>query len=455
MTSSKTLPAAYAARMQALLGADYAAYCNSLAQPAVTALRVNTTKIDVAHFLKIFDRALERISWTTDGFYCQDDSALGLHPYYHAGLFYIQEASAMAPVATMHPAADDSVLDLCAAPGGKSTQIAAKLSADGLIVVNDISASRLRAAVHHIERLGIKQAFVMAETVDRLIDSGVANFSKILVDAPCSGEGMFRKDPKLIDHWRADSAAHYAAIQGDLIKKAFALLARGGELTYSTCTFNALENEAVIADLLKAQPTAQLVAIDDERFSAAIACDDLPATAQCARLYPHRLRGEGHFIGRIKRLDGAVEGVATTDLNEPPDALKRFMAAVLREPLTGHFKMIGDQVYLLPRRALNTAGLRVLRSGWLLGKIKGARFDPAHSFALGLTIEQIKQPLKLTLHDSAVIKYLKCESIAVDASLTGWQVVTVDGFPLGWGKAQRGILKNKYPAHLRLMRTGQ
>ncbi len=402
MTNSKPLPQAYIERMQALLADDFADYQAALSQPAPTALRVNTTKVDVARFLQLFDRRLEPIGWTSDGFYCQDDRG-----------------------------------------------------ENGLIVSNDISASRLKATIHHIERLGIKQAFVMAESVDRLSASALGIFDKILVDAPCSGEGMFRKDPKLIDHWQEDSAAHYAAIQKDLLKKAFKLLKGDGELTYSTCTFTPLENECVIASFLQVEANAVLLAVDNKDFSAAVNCPDLPTTTRCARLYPHRLKGEGHFIARVKRLDGQAVNYSRLAPNQPPEPLKVFMANVLSKPLTGHFKTIGQQVYLLPERALDTTGLRVLRSGWLLGKIKGDKFEPAHSFALGLTIDQIKQPLKLNLNDAAVIKYLKCESLSIDAALTGWLVVTVDGFPLGWGKAQRGRLKNKYPAHLRLMRAGR
>ncbi len=431
MTNCSALPRAYIERMQTLLGAAYANYEKVFNQSPITAIRINTTKVDVAHFLQLFDRELEPISWTTDGFYCRDDRDLALHPYYHAGLFYIQEASAMAPVATMKVATDDVVLDLCAAPGGKTMQIT------------------------HIERLGIKQAFVMAENIDRLLASAIGNFDKVLVDAPCSGEGMFRKDPRLIDHWQEDSATYYAAIQGDLLKKAFALLRLDGELTYSTCTFAPLENECVIGKLLQADVNATLLAVDNDTFSDGLSCPELPILTKCARLYPHLLKGEGHFIARLKRLDGEVVKRSNTLANEPPEPLKEFMAAVLTKPLYGHFKTIGNQVYLLPNRAIDTRGLRVLRSGWLLGKIKGKRFEPAHSFALGLTIDQIKQPLRLKLTDDDVIKYLKCQSIDIDSTLTGWCVVTVDGFPLGWGKAQRGQLKNKYPAHLRLMRAGR
>ncbi len=452
---SKRLPAAYQTRMRTLLKDDYNAYIAGLAKPAHSALRVNTSKVDVARFLEIFNHNLEPVSWTRDGFYIADARDLGLHPYYHAGLFYIQEASAMAPVATMKLANDAAVLDLCAAPGGKAVQISNALSSNGLVVVNDISASRLKAAVHHIERMGIKNAIVMAESVDRLIEKSINGFDHILVDAPCSGEGMFRKDPKLIDHWQDDSNEQYAAIQKDLATKACQLLNQNGELTYSTCTFSPLENEQVIAQLLNDDKTMSIVVIEQPEFSRGIACQNMPETVKCARLYPHLIAGEGHFVARLKCLDGFSRTVQQNVPIKPPAALQEFFDTVLKRPLVGHFKTINHQVYLLPNKSFDTAGLRVLRSGWLLGKLKGDRFEPAHSFAMGLKAEQVKQTVNLSLDDERVIKYLKCESLAIDSSLSGWCLVAVDGFPLGWGKAVRGKLKNKYPAHLRLVRTAQ
>ncbi len=455
MKNKPVLPAAYQQRMAALLAGDYSAYVAALEQPPNAALRVNTAKVDVDHFLEIFDRELQPVAWTHDGFYVADARDLGLHPYYHAGLFYIQEASAMAPVATMCLPPAAVVLDLCAAPGGKAVQISNAISSEGLVVVNDISASRLKLAVHHIERMGIKNAIVLAESVDRLIEKSISGFDHILVDAPCSGEGMFRKDPKLIDHWRVDSATEYAAIQSDLVTKACRLLNRNGELTYSTCTFTPLENEHIVAGLLSADPTMSIVAIDQPIFSSGIACQQAPETVKCVRLYPHLLRGEGHFVARLKRAQGLANSLQTSEPNTPPKPLQEFIESVLRQPLSGHFKTIGDKVYLMPKKTFDTTGLRVLRSGWLLGKIKANRFEPAHSFAKGLTAEQVKQTINLSLGDTAVIKYLKCESIEIDSKLSGWCLVTIDGFALGWGKAARGKLKNKYPPHLRLTRVGQ
>ncbi len=455
MKSKLVLPTTYQTRMRDLLADDYAAYLASLEQPACCALRVNTNKVTVAQFLKIFDRDLQPVGWTSDGFYVDDASDLGLHPYYHAGLFYIQEASAMAPVATMQLADNAIVLDLCAAPGGKAVQISNALSSDGLVVVNDISASRLKIAVHHIERMGIKNAIVTAENIDRLIEKSSAGFDHILVDAPCSGEGMFRKEPKLADHWQADSNEKYAAIQQDLALKARQLLNRHGELTYSTCTFSPIENEQVIARLLNDDSALDIVTINQPVFCAGIACQNAPETVKCARLYPHVVAGEGHFVARLKCRNGISRAVQINAPTNPPAVVQEFFDKVLMQPLIGHFKIINHQVYLLPSRAFDTTGLRVLRSGWLLGKLKGNRFEPAHSFAMGLTAEQVKQTVKLSLDDKRVIKYLKCESLEVDSGLSGWCLVTIDGFSLGWGKAARGKLKNKYPAHLRLVRTAR
>ncbi|NOU67338.1 rRNA cytosine-C5-methyltransferase [Paenibacillus sp. LMG 31461] len=306
---AKQLPPLFREKMIDLLGKEeFEQFLASYDEPRVYGLRVNTGKVERAEFLEKSPFHLTTIPWVSDGFYYQEGERPGKHPYYHAGLYYIQEPSAMAPVELLEIKPGERVLDLCAAPGGKSTQIAAKLQGEGVLVVNDIHSDRVKALVKNLELLGVRNAVVLNEKPERMLTAFQGYFDKILIDAPCSGEGMFRKEEEMMGQWERHSVQEFAAMQRELLAQAAVMLAPGGRIVYSTCTFSPEENEAQIAEFLDKHPAFDVVPIDGfspgrpdwlrEPWCEADAYSSKArdAVAGTARLWPHKLRGEGHFL---------------------------------------------------------------------------------------------------------------------------------------------------------------
>lgn len=308
------LPLAFLERMQTLLREEYDSFLSSYDKPKYVGIRVNTLKIEVDEFLEISPFELKPIPWCTTGFYVDENVKPGKHPYYHAGLYYIQEPSAMSPAEALNVEPGDRVLDLCAAPGGKSTQIAAKLQGKGVLVTNDISADRTKALAKNIELYGVRNAVVLNETPERIAKSFPHYFNKIVIDAPCSGEGMFRKDEDMIRQWEKHSVAKCTLMQRDILRTAASLLAPGGTIVYSTCTFAPEENEGMIAEFLLNHDEFEVVPLPvDSGFSrgrpewisdpmeGGDIPDDIKAqTAGCGRLWPHKIEGEGHFLAVLR-----------------------------------------------------------------------------------------------------------------------------------------------------------
>ncbi|AZK47991.1 RsmB/NOP family class I SAM-dependent RNA methyltransferase [Paenibacillus lentus] len=320
------IPNAFLERMQQLLGSDYDAFRSSYDNPRYVGIRVNTLKISVSSFLRISPFELKPVPWCSTGFYVQTDLKPGKHPYYHAGLYYIQEPSAMAPVELLDVVPGEKVLDLCAAPGGKSTQIAAKLQGEGLLVTNDINAERTRALAKNMELYGVRSAVVLNEAPEHIARSFPAYFDKILIDAPCSGEGMFRKDEDMARQWEVHSTSKCTVMQHDLLNSAAVMLAPGGRIVYSTCTFAPEENEAMIARFLDQHADFELVPLPQElgfapgrpewlyRLNAeggdaVFSSQAASLTAQCGRLWPHLIEGEGHFLAVLQQKSEASSAV--------------------------------------------------------------------------------------------------------------------------------------------------
>ena len=436
------LPLEYTEKMKALLGEEYDAYLASFAEGRFFGLRANTLKL-AAEALRekgVFD--LTPVPWCESGFYYEGDARPAKHPYYHAGLYYLQEPSAMSPGAVLPIEEGDIVLDLCAAPGGKTTQLAARLKGTGLLVANDISAGRAKTLLKNVELMGIRNAIVMSETPERIGERLPGFFDKILVDAPCSGEGMFRKEPDMVKSWDGKMLEFCRTEQAKILEACTPMLKAGGMLLYSTCTFSPEENEKSIGDFLERHGEFELVPIEKKNGFA----PGLPPYEACARLYPHKLKGEGHFLAllRKKEADGG-KAVPTEDgkWTKEMDAFGDFAKDVLRELPKRVYKIFGDGLYLLPKETPRLEKLRVLRTGWLLGTLKKNRFEPSQAFAMGLKKEEVKRVADFPLADDRVIRYLKGETVEA-AGEDGWTLVCVDGFPLGWAKAQKGRLKNKY-----------
>ena len=411
-------------------------------QPAKVSVRMNPFKRN-----RTFEGS--RIPWNSHGILLPERPKFTLDPYLHGGAYYVQDSSSMFVGHMFRKILSGRnfprpvrVLDLCAAPGGKTTQLAARLNGTGLLVANDISAGRAKTLLKNVELMGIRNAIVMSETPEKIANRLPAFFDKILVDAPCSGEGMFRKEPDMVKSWDEKMLEFCQTEQAKILEACAPMLKAGGMLLYSTCTFSPEENEKSIGDFLENHPEFELVEIPKENgFVSGLA----PFEA-CARLYPHKLKGEGHFLAllRKKETDGAKpvpaeEGKWTKQM----DAFADFAKDVLKEMPKGIYKIYGDGLYLLPEGTPKLDKLRVLRTGWMLGTLKKDRFEPTQAFAMGLKKEEVKNVVDFPLEDDRVIRYLKGETVEGEGK-DGWTLVCVDGFPLGWAKMQKGRLKNKY-----------
>ena len=436
------LPQEFTDNMKELLKDEFDDYMSCLDKPVTHSLRINTNKISINDFLKINPFNLKKIAWTTDGFYYDDNDLVSKHPYYHAGLYYLQEASAMLPAETLPIEENDIVLDACAAPGGKSLKLANRLNNTGVLISNDISSSRAQVLLNTLESCGIKNSYIMAEDITKLTQLDNC-FDKILVDAPCSGEGMFRKDPSLIKSWLEKNNNYYQPIQKQILDKAVTMLKPGGIIVYSTCTFSKKENEDVIEYILDKYSDLEVLPIKKlEGFEDGLT----QKTRACVRLYPHKVNGEGHFVAMLKK-NGESKKDTKTNNNDKPEILP---SEINMDFNNGIFINRDNRLYFEPLHDLNLNGLRIMRSGLLLGEYKHDKFEMSHALARALKYNEYNNVLNFPLDDNRVIKYLKCETLDVkDKYLDKTVLVCVDKYPLGFGIINKGILKNKYPANNR------
>ncbi|MGO0062430.1 RsmF rRNA methyltransferase first C-terminal domain-containing protein [Brevibacillus fluminis] len=474
----KALPQRFVQRMESLLDNQYDAFLHSYTLPAWQGLRVNPLKLshDSGHLQASLPFSLTPVPWCPTGFTYAGEERPGKHPYHACGLYYLQEPSAMAAAEALDVLPGDTILDLCAAPGGKSTQIAGMMQGKGLLVTNEIHPARVKALAENIERLGVTNAIVTNETPERLMERFPLFFDHILVDAPCSGEGMFRKLPEAIEDWSEDKVAECGRMQQDILEAAAHMLKPGGVLVYSTCTFAPLENEQSIASFLLRHPEFAIESINHHALfspgEADWAAPPLPALRQTARLWPHRLHGEGHYIARIRKqsqegiqgIDGdAPVQVAAKKQKKPAKPAAGLAEAIglwnefAREALPGlslastdpsAYILFGEQLYMLPQGFIDLSGIKVARAGWHLGTVKKGRFEPSHALALGCRPADAARTADFAASDADVLRYLKGESLTRSGQ-NGWTIVTVDGFALGWGKQVDEQLKNHYPKGLR------
>ena len=445
------LPVAFCDEMKRILGDEYEDYLKSMEGTRKFGLRVNTAKISVEDFLKISPFELTPIPYVKNGFYYDGEKEQpAKHPYYFAGLYYLQDPSAMTPASRLPIEENDVVLDLCAAPGGKATELAAKLHGTGLLIANDISSKRAKALLKNIELFGVENSFIVTEYPKKLAEYFTGFFDKILIDAPCSGEGMFRKEPSMVKAWEQNGPEFYAALQEDILKQALPMLKPGGMLLYSTCTFSPLEDEGTVQKILSMNPDMEILPMEGYKGFASGKPELIGSTEEsirnCVRIFPHRVDGEGHFLALLRKKE-AAEGKAipaeSGGWTKEMDAFGDFAKEVLQEKPKGIYKIYGEGLYLLPEGTPKLEKLRVLRTGWMLGTLKKGRFEPSQAFAMGLRKEEVKHTADFSLEDERVIRYLKGETVEAEGK-DGWTLVCVDGFPLGWAKRQKGRLKNKY-----------
>lgn len=426
------LPEKFQETMKTLLGDEYEAFLKSYDNPVYSGIRMNTLKINPQEYIAMTGETLEPVPWNENGFYCDGAKKYSRNPLYYAGLYYIQEPSAMMPAAMLPVEPGDKVLDMCAAPGGKSTALAAKLNHTGLLVSNDISYSRAKALLKNIEAFGVKNSLVISEDPKNLAARLPEFFDKILIDAPCSGEGMFHKKPSMTESWEKNGPEFYSAIQRTIIDYGAHMLKPGGCMVFSTCTFSPLEDEGTIQYFLESHPEFELI--------------------KEVRLWPHKVKGEGHYVTLLKKAGEKTDGTDTVYMRRKKVKLDAFYTFLKDAKINFKFdenrmEMQGDHLYYMPETMINTDGLRVLRAGWYLGNIKKDRFEPSGSFAVGLKKEECGHTIDLPYDSPEAVKYLKCETLDIPEKLeNGWYLICAGGYPLGWGKLNRGTLKNKYPA---------
>lgn len=428
-----TLPEKYLNEMKELLQDEFDDYLESFNQKHAIALRVNEAKISVAEFQKKFPYSLEPVPWCHNGFYIDADVPASKHPYYFAGLYYLQEASAMLPAEVLPIEQGDCVLDICAAPGGKSTELGVKLHDTGVLFANDISYSRCQALLKNLERFGIRNAYVTSETPEKMVSYFTEYFDKILIDAPCSGEGMFRKDKSLIQSWIEHDSSYYVPIQKSIIDCALQMLKPGGMLVYSTCTFSKREDEEIIAYAIEKEPSLRVVDIPY--------CDGFVQNAYGTKLFPHRVFGEGHFVSLLQK-DGEKK------LN--PSSKKSYVFQ--EENISMQFQnsqciQMKERTYAITDTDVDLKGLRIMRSGVLLGENKKNRFAINDILPMYLKENDFRNSIHFALGDIRIEKYLKGETVEVHDQQVedGMVVVCVQDYPLGFAKCKKGVLKNKYP----------
>lgn len=456
------LPEKFLERMHQMLGEEFASFLQSYESQRQYGLRVNTLKITCEAFQEICPFPISPIPWIPNGYAYPADVRPSLHPYYRAGLYYLQEPSAMTPAACLPVEPGEAVLDLCAAPGGKATELAAKLHGEGILVANDISVSRARALLRNLELFGAPNLLVTAEVPERLTGYFPQFFHKILLDAPCSGEGMFRKDESLAADWSPEKSSNLARIQQGLIRNAVDMLQPGGMLLYSTCTFAPLENECVIADLLAHRSDVQLLSLPDfPGFSPGVPdwADGNPQLSKCVRIWPHKMSGEGHFLALLKK-DGQSQPLPISRKKPQIDksSLKLLQDFFQDVRVPFNFQTVeirGEKAYALPQTDFSSLrGLHFLRHGLYLGDLKKNRFEPSQPLALSLGKDGYTSCLRLSPEDQRLTRYLHGETVCVSpgetASPKGWQLVCVGNYPIGWGKLVNQTLKNKYPPGWRI-----
>lgn len=443
------LPESFESRMMDMLGEEYASFLQSLDKPFHHGLRVNTSKISVEEFLKISPFSLQPVPWIENGFYFDEKEKPAKHPYYYAGLYYLQEPSAMTPANFLPVEKGDRVLDLCAAPGGKSTELAVKLGNTGILVSNDISNSRAKALLKNLELFGIGNMVVSSEPPAALLSHFTGFFDKILIDAPCSGEGMFRKSYSMVTAWEKNGVDMFAKLQREILRDAVGLLAPGGKLLYSTCTFSPKENEQSVEYLLQLDKSLSLAELPMyEGFDSGHpdwGVTKNPELSKTRRLWPHRLEGEGHFVALFEKSEGDRHGGSSYRFGKgrlTPEA-EAFLDSLHMDIDKSKVETAGDRVFYMPEAMPEVKGLRLLRTGLLMGEMKKNRFEPSQALAMHLRMEEFDNAVSLPADDLRVIKYLKGETIEINAR-DGLVLFGVDGYPLGWGKANRGMLKNKY-----------
>ena len=427
------LPEAFLERMKNQLGEEYPEFLNSLERPRAVALRYNPLKGTAP----AMEFAGDPVPWEPMGFYYDPEARPGLHPYHEAGVYYLQEASAMAPVALLDPRPGERVLDLCAAPGGKTTQIAGRMKGEGFLLCNEWSPKRAKILSRNIERMGVANALVTNEHPEHLADRFPGFFDRVLVDAPCSGEGMFRKEEAAVTDWSQETVEMCARRQAEILESAAAMVRPGGRLVYSTCTFAPEEDEWAVAAFLEGHPEFEPEIIEAPWF--------VPVENGGHRLWPHKLLGEGHFAAVLRKNGGEEGDVAPAAGEKLPKEWLAFAKELKIQLPAGKAVSFGQNLFWAPEELPDMKRLKVMRPGLELGEVKKGRFEPAH--ALALWLDSCVNTVSFEPESSQIREYIRGN--VLPGSQKGWCLVKAGDYSLGWAKGDGNQLKNHYPKGLR------
>ena len=449
----KALPEKFAERMKFLLGDDFDNYKKALDDNPVRAFRVNTDKISVEDFLKINPFDTQKIPYVENGFYFEDEK-IGNHPYHHAGMIYVQEPGAMMPAECVKIDPEWHILDMCAAPGGKSTQLKNKLGKKGILVSNEIVPSRCKILTGNVERLGLKNVVTTCMDTKKLASVFPETFDLIMVDAPCSGEGMFRKEEIAIDEWSEENVKNCALRQKEILENATKCLKNGGYIVYATCTFSLDENEKIVDDFLKNHPDFEIVKVPE--IVEENTCDGIKFDGcQCEnihfarRFYPHKNKGEGQFAAVLHNTNSPRN--YTSARAKKSQKIDRVIYDFLDETLVDYDRENvllhkGTPVYFDPDFKVEKA--TVFAMGITIGEVRKNYIQPHHQFFMGMG-ENFKRKIELSPDSDEIKKYLHGEEFETSCP-NGWAVVTVSGCAVGGAKVVNGRAKNHYPKGLRI-----
>ncbi len=448
----KNLPPEFAERMKKLLGNEYEDYVKAVNENSVKGFRVNSQKISLEDFEKINIFGKEKIPYVENGFYLDYEKA-GNHPYHHAGMIYIQEPGAMAPAECVDIEEDWKVLDMCASPGGKSTQIKNKLGENGLLVSNEIIPSRCKILTGNIERLGLENCVTTCMDTSRLAKTFPETFDMIMVDAPCSGEGMFRKDDTAIEEWSVSNVKMCAERQMEILENAVKCLKNGGYIVYATCTFSLEENEMTVCRFLENHPEFELLPVNekvknntsDGVFYDGCTCENINFAR---RFYPHKSKGEGQFMAVLHNKTESFEDKKKPALK--PQKIDKTVFDFLDSTLVSYDKEMvimynGNPVYFTPDFEVNKG--TAFLCGVTIGEIAKNYIKPHHQFFMAMG-KNFKRKINLTADSPEIEKYLRGEEFETSCE-NGWAVVMVDGCSVGGVKLSGGKAKNHYPKGLR------
>ncbi len=444
------LPQQFLDNMKLLLGEDFDEYINSLSTPKHSGIRINNQKISDTDFFNLIGQTLKKVPWSTSGYYIDNKEDFSKSPYYSAGLYYIQEPSAMSVASLLPIEEDDFVLDLCSAPGGKATAVADRLNGTGFLVANDISPSRCKALIKNIEMMGITNYCVTSDTHKNLEKVFANYFDKIIVDAPCSGEGMFKTDSTAKLEWNESTNDEFRQIQLDILNSAKNMLNFNGIISYSTCTFSVLENEMVIDEFLEENPDFSVLPIDNKKYGFSDGMSENPINLdvnKSTRILPHKVDGEGHFLCLLKR-NGNSKPLETNlqkenkTLTEMVKLYRDFENQYMNISFNGKFIQHEDSLFLVNDKFIDLKKTRIMRSGFLLGDVKNNKFKPSQNLASALDIQSFKNCVNLQKDNPNIEKYLKGETI-MQLCDDGYVLICIEGFSLGFGISKDNKIKNK------------